>query len=80
MLTVKHIEDSGHETLTPATRVTFTPSSCNMDGDTEHPHGDFRMFGVPDPHYIDGSTRYTKGRIYVMNAAGKTVAHYDLRS
>jgi hypothetical protein len=76
MLTVKHIEKNGYESLTPAKVVTFTPAK-SAHPDANNPHDEVIAFGVPMP-VSDGCNRYGNGMIYVMNEAGSTVARYNL--
>ena len=85
MLTVKHIETTGHETIWPAIRVTFQPKmnfqckpipeGCDAAGDRAPVIWIDRMGerGLVDTINI-GST----GSFYVMNEHGKTIAKYDL--
>lgn len=74
MLTVKHVERSGHESVTVAATVIFDPATGQ---DKEYPNGQVVAFGVPMP-VSDGCNRYSGGIIYVMNDHGSTVAKYDL--
>jgi hypothetical protein len=74
MLTVKHVERSGHEGVTTAESVIFDPAT---GADNEWPHGQVVAFGVPRP-VSDGCNRYGNGLVYVMNDGGSTVAKYDL--
>lgn len=74
MLTIKHVEKSGHESLTPAETVCFDPA---IGEHGEYPNGQVCAFGVPHP-VSDGCDRYSSGIIYVMNDAGRTVSKYDL--
>lgn len=76
MLTVKHIEDTGHENIYPAARVSYQPrqvlESVNVGPNTlapcvfiDTPKGDTVPLG-------------SFGVFYVMNEAGKTIAKYDM--
>lgn len=69
-LTVRHLEPSGHESITQAVSVSFQPLGDNQDLQ-------LIAFGVPNP-VSDGCNRYASGTVYVMNEAGATVAKYDL--
>ena len=80
MLTVKHVEESGRESITTAKVVTFEPP----DGDDDDsklkkafPRGKVIAFGVPQP-VSDGYNQYGDGVVYVMNEAGATVSKYIL--
>lgn len=65
--TVKHIQESGHEDIYPAAKVSYQPtignwfSSCFIDDGT-------------------GSSlqKIYGGTVFVMNEQGKTVSRYDL--
>jgi hypothetical protein len=74
MLTVKHVEKSGHQSVTPAETVVFDPA---VGKNNEWPKGQVVAFGVPQP-VSDGCNRYGTGIVYVMNDHGSTVAKYDL--
>lgn len=71
-MTVKHIEPKhGHEYVTTATDVQYTPNEG------------VRAFGCPGPDSgarVGGVISFSDGRVYVMNDLGKTVASYDLES
>lgn len=73
-LTVRHLEPSGHESITQAISVSFQPGT-NPPGDNEDTQ--LIAFGVPNP-VSDGCNRYASGTVYIMNEAGATVAKYDL--
>lgn len=66
MLTVKHIDEDGHEIVIPADRATYHPPG--MDG-----------YGLVRVYRGDEVSAIATGWVYVMNANGKTVANYDLR-
>jgi hypothetical protein len=74
MLTVKHVDIGGHESITLAETVIFDPA---VGKDNEYPAGQVVAFGVPAP-ISDGCNRYSSGRVFVMNDFGKTVAVYRL--
>ena len=76
MLTVKHIEKNGYESMTPAATVTFTSASIAHPGDP-NAKDEVIAFGVPMP-VSDGCNRYGSGTVYVMNDHGSTVAKYHL--
>jgi hypothetical protein len=69
MLTVKHVETDGHESVVSATNV----DSFEKNGKTR---ALVRVFGVS--HFPAGVGEYQNGVIYVMNENGKTVAKYNL--
>lgn len=71
MLTIKHIEEDGHESVSTAREVSFTPGEG------------LRAFGCPGPDEggrAAGVENYANGRVYVMNESGQTVAVYNLDS
>lgn len=81
MLTVKHIDVMGGESVFPAKDVRYTPNKFTMTGVT----ADGRRTGkvCPDGQIHidmeDGSIRHLiGGTIYVMNDKGATVAKYDM--
>lgn len=83
MLTVKHIEVSGHESLYPATRVSYkprmrsdgTPADKGEDGGGSEYSAACVFIDTPKGDTVPlGSW----GAFYVMNETGKTVAKYDL--
>jgi hypothetical protein len=72
MLTVKHMEVTGHENIYPAARVSYQPRQAVGEPNIlapcvfiDTPKGDTIPLG-------------SWGTFYVMNEAGKTVAKYDL--
>jgi hypothetical protein len=68
MLTIRHIEPSGHETILQTKRVTSQPA--------DQIHGGERIIFYEKD---DGSTLpIESGAVYVMNDNGKTVATYHL--
>lgn len=74
MLTIKHVEEDGHEGIMQCERVSFVP-----DG----PDGLRALFAfgcVPanSDAIRDGTAIFGSGVAYVMNAAGATVAKYHL--
>lgn len=74
MLTVKHVEKSGYESINLAEVVTFDPA---VGSNNEWPKGQVVAFGVKQP-MSDGYNRYGNGIVYVMNDQGSTVAKYNL--
>jgi hypothetical protein len=80
LLTIKHIEKSGHQSLQQAHCVSFTPRGA-AHPDDKNPRDEFIAFGCTatggavDEH---GVCRYGAGTVYVMNDAGATVAKYHL--
>lgn len=65
MLTIKHIEDDGHESIDSVVSVI-------------HNAKDNTLIGC-GPNRIE-VIRYTSGHAFVMNDAGKTVGVYNLRT
>lgn len=86
MLTVKHIAVSGHETIWPATRVSYQPKlardkkpaalDCDSSGDIPATIFIDRMSG--ERGLLDTLDIGAEGSFYVMNEQGKTIAKYDL--
>ena len=73
MLTVKHIENDGNESIVQCEKVTFIPH------EKEKPFGlDQVVAWDTDRNVKDGNHTYTSGRIFVMNDQGATVAKYEL--
>lgn len=68
MLTVKHVEPTGHETIHEATDVSSAPA--DRFGEAVN-----RVFYTRANSEVEG---ITSGTVYVMNEAGKTVAVYRL--
>ena len=81
MFTVKHIMTNGHETIYHAREVNYVPANENtgeVDPGEAIVHFDITASAsnVPGDSYVYISS----GRVYVMNANGKTVADYVLRT
>jgi hypothetical protein len=77
MLTVKHIEVTGHENLYPATRVSYQPrTKHDAASDTAGEYSAACVF--IDTPKGDTVPLGSWGAFYIMNDAGKTVAKYDL--
>jgi hypothetical protein len=77
MLTIKHIEKSGHESIQMARSVSYNPNG--MEGHeprtpTLEAHGCTGDGGAVS----NGWCCYGDGKVYVMNDAGRTVGNYDL--
>lgn len=71
-LTVKHIEENGHESIMQAISISFDPSTDVMGPS-------LTAYGVPlRPGEADegGCAQYASGVVYVMNEAGATVGRY----
>lgn len=78
MLTVKHIEKSGHQGIRSCRDVVFDPA---IGQNKEYPNGQVVAFGVPADEGVvgpDGVCRFGSGHVYVMNEHGATVAKYIL--
>jgi hypothetical protein len=70
MLTVKHVDEDGTESIFEALSVAHDPDKCIFTG-----------YGSPGPDEgarKDGVLRYESGRVYVTNENGKTVGIYIL--
>lgn len=81
MLTVKHIEACGLESIVQCAKVSFLPKykpeDKSLGNDTQNALDQVVAWDT-DRNVNEGNHRYTSGRIYVMNDAGATVAKYDL--
>lgn len=73
MLTIKHVEKSGHESIQQAHNVSFDPGDQAQET-TLFAYGCTAKGGAVDD---DGVCRYGTGVVYVMNDAGATVGKYD---
>jgi hypothetical protein len=71
MLTIKHVEELGHESIQAARSVSYDPAG----GGTLIAFGCEPNGGAVD---ADGVCRYGDGRVYVMNENGATVGTYNL--
>jgi hypothetical protein len=70
-MTIKHVEDNGHETVVTVNDVSFDPKDGCLIG-----------YGSPGPDEgarVNGMVRYNSGHAFVMNEQGKTVGVYNLR-
>jgi hypothetical protein len=79
MLTLRHVEASGHESVRAAVEVGYQPKNANG---AAVPKALF-AYGCPGPDsgaQHGGVVEYGNGRVFVMNDAGETVALYDLDS
>ena len=82
MLSVKQVEESGHESIVLAETVEFFPHGDEV-GSSGYPPKDGKpmllAYGVVGGGLSGGYNRYGgPGRVYVMNDSGKTIAAYDL--
>ena len=71
MFTVKQIQNTGHEEIYAAQRVSYQPkwSPPNTAG---------MMIPCVFVHHASGTEIIDGGTVYVMNDAGKTINRYDL--
>lgn len=74
MLTVKHIDPNGKETVFPALEVVYDPHHF---GAVAAPEGQGYIW-YEAPQGAGVNHRLEDGTVYVMNAAGATVARYGL--
>lgn len=80
MLTVKHVGDTGNETIYPATEVSYNPNigSGSVGGDPNIKH----VQSIGCVWYTDPRSSEIKslegGTVYVMNETGKTIATYRM--
>jgi len=78
MLTVKHVEKDGHESIRMVHSISYQPSRLeDIKGRT---HSILTAYGCTDEGgaVSDGVCSYSSGKIYIMNDAGSTVGNYDL--
>ena len=68
MLTIKHVECDGYESVHQASHVNYLP--WNVDKGAE-----VMAFGVPGEGF---PLHFASGKVYVMGDGGKTVATYSL--
>lgn len=81
LLTLKHVEASGHESVQQAHSVSFKPKGYAPGGDTPTDRAQLEAFGctgIGGPVDESGWCCYGSGIVYVMNDAGSTVSKYDL--
>lgn len=71
MLTIKHVESSGHENVWEAVSAGFQPHEPQSVGSRRQVFA----YGVPG---TQDALRFDCGRVFVMNDKGNTVAMYDL--
>lgn len=79
MLTIRHVEKSGHESIQQANNVSFTPKKASHPEDRD-PRDELIAFGCTGiGGAVDefGVCRYGSGKVYVMNDAGATVGNYS---
>ena len=75
MFTIKHVSPEGHETLYEATEVSFAPDYALQ---TANSTGlDTVWYTTPIAKEIRSIDR---GRVFVTNETGATVAKYDLNN
>lgn len=80
LLTIKHVEKDGHESIQQAHSVSFYPAR-ETEGGKPNDEAHLEVFGCTeiggavDEH---GHCRYGSGVVYVMNDAGSTVGKYEL--
>lgn len=80
MLTIKHVEASGYESIRQAHSVSYKPKGYAPGGDTPTGNAKLEVFGCTGDGgpVSDGWCCYADGKVYVMNDAGSTVGVYDL--
>ena len=80
MLTIKHVERSGHESIIQAHSVSYKPKGHAPGGDTPAESATLEAFGCTGDGgpVSDGWCCYGNGKVFVMNDAGSTVGNYDL--
>lgn len=75
MLTVKHVDSDNREFICQATGVQHQPRLA-ADSSGMGTQASVIALGSADPEF--GNPHFTTGTVYVMNAAGATVAKYNL--
>lgn len=78
MLTIKHVEDGGHESIRMAHTVSFNPKGKEVDNGASTPTLEAYGCTGDGGAVVDGYCCYGSGKVYVMNDAGSTVGNYDL--
>lgn len=73
MLTIKHVEKSGHEGIQMAHGVSVSKGPNNTKAVEA-----FGCTGIGGAVDESGHCTYGTGKVYVMNDAGATVGFYDL--
>ena len=77
MLTIKHVEKCGHESIRMAHSVAWWPDGM-QDADPRTPILEaYGCTGDGGP-VSNGWCCYGSGKVYVMNDSGSTVGNYDL--
>lgn len=76
LLTLKHVENCGHESIQLAHSVSFTPQTMK-NADRGVTASKLDAFGCTMGG-AGGHCCYSSGIVYVMNANGSTVAKYVL--
>lgn len=74
MLTIKHVEACGRESVLQAHSISFVPKGADDKGQRVEAFG---CTGDGGP-VTGGWCSYGNGKVYVMNDAGATVGNYDL--
>jgi hypothetical protein len=69
MLTIKHVDPTGFETVVLVVSVGYNPEKRELIG-----YGPTENGSAAETHH------YTSGHAFVMNDAGKTVSAYNLRA
>ena len=77
MLTIKHIEKGGHESIRMAHSVSFKPDGIEGVNAGRPVLEAFGCTGDGGP-VSNGWCCYGDGKVFVMNDAGSTVGNYDL--
>lgn len=71
MLSVKHIEENGYESITEAERV-WTNNPAEDNGYTTTLYASGGSASKPDSH----PSVFSNGSVYIMNDNGKTIGAY----
>jgi hypothetical protein len=77
MLTIKHVDRSGHESIRMAHSVAYNPDGMEGHEPRKPIVEAYGCTGDGGP-VSDGWCCYADGKVYVMNDAGSTVGNYDL--
>lgn len=79
LLTIKHVEKSGHESIQQAHSISYHPKGVDGREPKDKPCLEaFGCTGIGGPVDEHGWCCYANGIVYIMNDSGSTVGKYDL--
>jgi hypothetical protein len=79
MLSIKHIEEGGCESVILAEKVAYFPKAASHP-DASNPSDQVIAYGVVGGGVNGDHSTFGSGWVYVMNDHGKTIANYDLHA